>query len=100
MLKDSTREAFLIEKEAGKLFLPLMEKLGNPKIRQVGITLNRLVDPQKETVQMSLWNYEDYERKDATKLLIEELNRKMGKRMGEEPLKRASQAERKRKDGD
>ena len=42
---------------------------------------------------MSLWNYEEYEKKDATKLLIESLNRKMDKPM----LKRASQAEKKEK---
>ena len=94
-LKDSTREASVIENEAAKVFLPLMEKLGNPKIRQVGITLTKLVDPERETVQMSLWNYEDYEKKDTTKLLIEELNRKMGKKMDAPLLKRASQAERK-----
>jgi hypothetical protein len=46
------------------------------------------VNPQEETVQMSLWNYEEYEEMDRTRLLINELNRKMKKPM----LIRASEA--------
>lgn len=92
LLDGATSDPKRILEKAKPLFLELMEKLGNPKIRQVGITLTRLVDPKREVVQMSLWNYEDYEKKDATKLLIESLNRKMDKPM----LKRASQAEKKR----
>ena len=92
---EATRSSVLIKEKAKEGFRALMEKLGYPKIRQVGIALTRLVDPQKETVQMSLWNYEDYEKKDATKLLIESLNRKMDKPM----LKRASQAEKGKKNG-
>ncbi len=94
-LSDSTREPELIEKEAEKALASLLEKLGSPKIRQVGVTLTKLVDPERESVQMSLWNYEDYEKKDATKLLIEELNRKASKKLGTPLLKRASQAEKK-----
>lgn len=93
LLEKATNDSSSLEKEAMKLFPPLMEKLGNPKIRQVGLTLTHLVDPSKETVQMSLWNYEEYERRDATKLLIEDLNRKMSVPL----LKRASQAEKKGK---
>ncbi len=92
---EPTRSSVLIKEKAKEGFRALMDKLGDPKIRQVGIALTRLVDPQRETVQMSLWNYQDYERKDATKLLIEELNRKMDKPM----LKRASQAEKGKKNG-
>jgi DNA polymerase-4 len=60
--------------------LSLYEKnfLGLP-IRLIGVTLQNLVDPSKETVQMSLWNYEKYEEMDKTKLLINELNRKLKK---------------------
>lgn len=57
-------------------------------IRLVGVTLQNLVNPQEETVQMSLWNYEEYEEMDRTRLLINELNRKMKKPM----LIRASEA--------
>jgi phosphoenolpyruvate carboxylase len=45
----------------------------------VGVTLGKLSDPSKETVQMSLWNYEKFEEQDRTRLLINELNRKMEK---------------------
>ncbi len=92
MLAESTSNEELITNEAKGLFEELMGKLGHPLIRQVGITLTKLIDPEKESVQMSLWNYEDYEKKDATKLLIESLNRKMDKPM----LKRASQTEKKK----
>lgn len=96
LLSDSTNDEKTIFQEAVRLFPSLCMKLGEMKIRQVGITLSRLVDPSKENVQMSLWNYESYEKKDATKLLIEDLNRRMNKPL----LKRASQAERKGKNGD
>lgn len=48
-------------------------------IRLVGVTLQNLVDPKQETVQMSLWNYGQYEEMDKTRLLVNELNRKMDK---------------------
>ena len=91
ILLEATSSSEVLLSQSKILFEELMEKLGRPPIRQVGITLTKLIDPKKETVQMSLWNYEDYEKKDATKLLIESLNRKMDKPM----LKRASQAEKK-----
>ena len=47
------------------------------EVRLVGVTLGKLVDPAQESVQMSLWNYSEYEERDATKLLIAELNRQM-----------------------
>ncbi|MDD6917626.1 MAG: DNA polymerase IV [bacterium] len=93
LLDSASNDPKKILEKVKPLFLELMSKLGNPEIRQIGITLTRLIDPRKETVQMSLWNYEEYEKKDATKLLIESLNRKMDKPM----LKRASQAEKKEK---
>ena len=48
-------------------------------IRLVGVTLQNLYDPNEETVQMNLWNFEEYEKMDKTKLLVNELNRKMKK---------------------
>lgn len=92
VLPRSTCSEVVIFEESRVLFEELMDKLGRPNIRQVGITLTKLVDPEKESVQMSLWNYEDYEKKDATKLLIESLNRKLDKPL----LKRASQTEKKK----
>ena len=65
------------------------------KIRLVGVSLSRLSNPKKETVQMSFWNYESYEEQDKTKLLIHELNRKFDKPV----LKRASEAKKGEKDG-
>jgi len=58
------------------------------EIRLVGVTLQNLINPTQETIQMSLWNYEEYEDMDRTRLLINELNRKMKTPM----LKRASEA--------
>lgn len=46
-------------------------------LRLVGVGLTNLFDPRKETVQMNLWNYEDYERMDETKLLVNKLNAKL-----------------------
>lgn len=48
-------------------------------VRLVGITVQNLYDPVDETVQMNLWNFSDYEKLDKTKLLVNELNRKMKK---------------------
>jgi hypothetical protein len=45
----------------------------------VGVTLQNLIDPKKETVQMTFDNYQSYEEMDETKLLVNELNRKMKK---------------------
>lgn len=48
-------------------------------IRLVGVGLSSFVDMNKENIQMSLWNYPKYEEMDKTKLLVNELNRKMEK---------------------
>ena len=75
-LEESSNEAKVIYEVAKELYLLHYEhKL---TIRLVGITLTNLVDPIKENVQMSLWNYETYQDMDQTKLLIHELNRKLG----------------------
>jgi DNA polymerase-4 len=50
-------------------------------IRLVGVTLANLADPREETVQMDFWNYQAYEEMDKTKLLVNELNRKLPKPM-------------------
>ena len=64
---------------------------GKFPIRLVGITLSKLVNPARQIVQMNLWNYEEYEESDKTKLLIARLNRKMRTPM----LKRARDAKKK-----
>ena len=48
-------------------------------LRLVGVTLQNLYNPSEETVQMNIWNFEEYEKMDETKLLVNELNRKMKK---------------------
>jgi len=49
------------------------------EIRLIGVTLQNLIDPKKETVQMTFFNYGSYEEMDETKLLVAALNRKMKK---------------------
>jgi DNA polymerase IV len=58
-------------------------------IRLVGVTLQNLHNPADLITQMSLFDYEQHEEESRTKLLINELNRKLKKPM----LKRASEAE-------
>ena len=75
-LEESTNSEETIFSKAVDLYTEHFE--GKFMIRLVGITLTRLVDPAQETVQMSLWNYDEYAEQDKTKLLISEINRKMG----------------------
>ncbi|MEA5061583.1 MAG: DNA polymerase IV [Erysipelotrichaceae bacterium] len=64
---------------------------GEP-LRLVGVTLQNLIDPHELAVQMTFFDYEEHEKESETKLLINELNRKMQKPM----LKRASELEKKK----
>jgi len=52
--------------------------LGQP-LRLIGVAAKGLVDPKKETVQMSFFDYPEYEKMDETKLLIAEWNRRLKK---------------------
>lgn len=65
---------------------------GTP-IRLAGVTLQNLQDEEDIVIQMSLFNYQRHEEESATKLLIQELNRKMKKPM----LQRASEVKSKQK---
>jgi DNA polymerase-4 len=58
-------------------------------IRLVGVTLQNLIDPRDLVIQMSLFDYRKHEEESTTKLLINELNRKLKKPM----LIRASEIE-------
>ena len=62
-------------------------------LRLVGITLQNLIDPKETAVQMSLFDYESHEKENATKIIINEINRSLKKPL----LKRASEV---KKDGD
>lgn len=74
--KEATSDPAFISEKA--LFLYEHNFLGEV-IRLVGVTLQNLVDPKEETVQMTFDNFEEYEEMDRTKLLVNELNRKMKK---------------------
>ena len=82
-IDDATNNAEVIYGKCLELF---RENFSSMEIRLVGVTLSKLSNPQKETVQMSLWNYEEYEEMDKTKLLINDFNNKSGKKL----FKRAS----------
>jgi len=75
-LSESTNEEEIVIKEALKLYESNF--LGKP-LRLVGVTLSHLVDPKCENVQMTFWNFKEYEAADKTKLLVAELNRKLNK---------------------
>ncbi|MFA5686829.1 MAG: DNA polymerase IV [Bacilli bacterium] len=48
-------------------------------IRLVGVTLQNLIDPRDLVVQMTFYDYQKHEEENVTKLLINELNRKLKK---------------------
>ena len=68
--------------------LKLYEKnFADMTIRALGITLQNLIDVKDMKVQMTFFDYEKHEEESKTKLLINDMNRKLkGK-----PLKRASE---------
>jgi len=72
--KDATNDGEEITAKANELYRKNFLGL---TIRLVGVTLQNLVNPKEETVQMNFWNYGDYEEMDRTKLLVNELNRKL-----------------------
>ena len=81
-------EASAIFDEAEALYRKSFEAMD---VRLVGISLSKLVNPLKRTVQMTIWNYEEYENADKTRKIINDINRKLRKPL----LKRGSEAERK-----
>ena len=58
-------------------------------VRLLGVTLQNLVDIKDVKIQMSLFDYQIHEEESATKLLINDLNRKLKKKA----LMRASEVE-------
>ena len=82
---EPTFEARVLFAEAEKLYRRYFEAMD---VRLVGISLSKLVDPLKRTVQTTLWNYEQYENMDKTRSLINEINRKLKKPL----LRRGSEA--------
>ncbi len=70
---------------------------GNKMVRLVGLTLQNLYDPKQEAIQMSFWNYSDYEEGDKTRLIISKMNQLMEKKYDKPLLMRGSEA---KKNGD
>ena len=66
---------------------------GNMEIRLVGVSINKLIDPRKEPIQMSIFDTEETLPEDKTHDLIDEINSKLRKPL----LKRASEAENRKK---
>ena len=56
-------------------------------VRAVGVTLQNLVNIKDVSIQMTFFDYEQHEEENKTKLLINEINRKIKGA----PLKRASE---------
>ena len=70
----------------------LLDKLFDGKsIRLVGVTLQNLLEPKDVAYQMTFFDYENAIEESKTKLLINEINRKLDKPL----LKRASEVEKK-----
>ena len=73
-------------------FFKLFEKnFLDLEIRLVGITLQNLINTRDIAIQMTFFDYEKHENENKTKLLINEINRKLKKPL----LKRASEIEKK-----
>ena len=66
---------------------------GKLEIRLIGVTLSHLEDKARQEVQMTLWNYSQYEEMDKTKLFINDMNRKFEKPV----LKRAREVKKEKK---
>lgn len=85
-LESPTNDARVIFENAFMLYEKNFKRL---LIRLVGITLQNLINPKDMKIQMSLFDYEKHEEENATRLLINELNRKLKKPL----LMRASEIE-------
>lgn len=74
--KEGTDDASIIAKKAIELyennFLGKMARL-------IGVGVSNIFSPKDEDIQMTFDNFEQYEEEDRTKLLVNELNRKMKK---------------------
>ena len=70
---------------------------GGKAVRLVGLTLQNLYNPKEEDIQMSFWNYADFEEEDKTRLIISKMNQLMEKKYDKPLLMRGSEV---KKDGD
>lgn len=77
-LKEPTDDEEVLKKEIFKLFDNTFD---DSYIRLIGITFQNLEDKKSAIIQMTFDNYENYEKENATYLLINELNRKSHKKI-------------------
>lgn len=85
-----TNDAKFIYETAMKLY---EKNYQNLTVRAVGVTLQNLISPKDVAIQMTLFDYERHEEENKTKLIINEINRKIGATV----VRRASDIERKKK---
>ena len=71
-----TNDYRIIFNHAMNLYIDNFSKM---TVRLVGVTLQNLIDPKDVVIQMSLFDYEKHEEESATKLLINDLNRRLKK---------------------
>ena len=76
-LPNPTNNADLIYNTAMDLYDKYFSKM---TVRLVGVTLQNLIDSKDIAIQMSLFDYQIHEEESSTKLLINELNRKLKKK--------------------
>lgn len=88
--ENPTNDAKFIYETAMKLY---EKNYQNMVVRAVGVTLQNLISPKDVAIQMTLFDYERHEEENRTKLIINEINRKLGKTA----VKRASDVEVKKK---
>ena len=90
-LANPTNNAEVIYNAAMDLYDKNFSKM---TIRLVGVTLQNLIDAKDMAIQMSLFDYQIHEEESSTKLLINELNRKLKKKA----LMRASEVKKNDRD--
>ena len=76
-LSNPTNNAEVIYNTAMNLYERNFSQL---TIRLLGVTLQNLIDVKDIAIQMSLFDYQQHEEENATKLLINDLNRKLKKK--------------------
>jgi DNA polymerase-4 len=74
--ENHTNDYNIIVKHALELYFSNFEGL---LVRLVGVTLQNLISPEDMAIQMSLFDYEKHEDQSGTKLLINDLNRRLKK---------------------
>lgn len=96
-MQRATNEAKEIYDRASKI----LQEMYNPEemVRLIGVGLHQLIRPKDEVIQMTFYDYLEHEEVMRTKLIINDINRKVGKPV----LKRASEVKKgkdKKKNGE